>query len=67
MLKPKVAVLMLIAAAGVSIGTVSKALSGGTLPLAATVARKSAFEAFWSDDPQKALIQLIAKKRSELK
>ena len=36
--------------------TVSKALSGGTLPLAATVARKGVFEAFWSDDPQKALM-----------
>jgi adenosylmethionine-8-amino-7-oxononanoate aminotransferase len=36
--------------------TLSKALSGGTLPLAATVARKSVFEAFWSDDPQKALM-----------
>jgi adenosylmethionine-8-amino-7-oxononanoate aminotransferase len=34
----------------------SKALSGGTLPLAATVARKHVFEAFWSDDPQKALM-----------
>ena len=36
--------------------TLSKALSGGTLPLAATVARKSVFEAFWSDDPRKALM-----------
>jgi adenosylmethionine-8-amino-7-oxononanoate aminotransferase len=36
--------------------TLSKALSGGTLPLAATVARKSVFEAFWSDDPQQALM-----------
>jgi adenosylmethionine-8-amino-7-oxononanoate aminotransferase len=36
--------------------TLSKALSGGTLPLAATVARKGVFEAFWSDDPQKALM-----------
>jgi adenosylmethionine-8-amino-7-oxononanoate aminotransferase len=26
------------------------------LPLAATVARKSVFEAFWSDDPRKALM-----------
>ena len=32
--------------------TLSKALTGGTLPLAATVARKKVFEAFWSDDPQ---------------
>ena len=36
--------------------TLSKALTGGTLPLAATVARKHVFEAFWSDDPQKALM-----------
>jgi adenosylmethionine-8-amino-7-oxononanoate aminotransferase len=36
--------------------TLSKALSGGTLPLAATVAGKKVFEAFWSDDPQKALM-----------
>jgi adenosylmethionine-8-amino-7-oxononanoate aminotransferase len=35
--------------------TLSKALTGGTLPLAATVARASVFEAFWSDDPAKAL------------
>lgn len=34
----------------------SKALSGGTLPLAATVARRGVFEAFLSDDPQKALM-----------
>ena len=36
--------------------TLSKALTGGALPLAATVAGKSVFEAFWSDDPQKALM-----------
>ncbi len=36
--------------------TLSKALSGGTLPLAATVARQHVFEAFWSDDPRKALM-----------
>jgi len=36
--------------------TLSKALSGGTLPLAATVTRKGVFDAFWSDDPQKALM-----------
>jgi adenosylmethionine---8-amino-7-oxononanoate aminotransferase len=36
--------------------TLSKALTGGTLPLAATVARPSVFEAFWSDDSQKALM-----------
>jgi adenosylmethionine-8-amino-7-oxononanoate aminotransferase len=36
--------------------TLSKALTGGTLPLAATVARKKVFDAFWSDDPAKALM-----------
>ncbi len=36
--------------------TLSKALTGGTLPLAATVARKHVFEAFWSDDPKRALM-----------
>jgi adenosylmethionine---8-amino-7-oxononanoate aminotransferase len=36
--------------------TLSKALTGGTLPLAATVARKHVFDAFWSDDPMKALM-----------
>src|SRR5262245_55240312 len=36
--------------------TLSKALTGGTLPLAATVARKPVFDAFWSDDPGKALM-----------
>ena len=34
----------------------SKALTGGTLPLAATVATKKVFDAFWSDDPKKALM-----------
>ena len=45
-------------AAGVTpdIITLSKALTGGTLPLAATIATKSVFEAFWSDDPKKALM-----------
>jgi adenosylmethionine-8-amino-7-oxononanoate aminotransferase len=45
-------------AAGVvpDIVTLSKALTGGTLPLAATMARKKVFEAFWSDDPAKALM-----------
>ena len=40
-------------AAGVvpDIITLSKALTGGTLPLAATIAGKKVFEAFWSDDP----------------
>jgi len=36
--------------------TLSKALTGGTLPLAATVARQHVFEAFWSDDPERALM-----------
>jgi adenosylmethionine-8-amino-7-oxononanoate aminotransferase len=36
--------------------TLSKALTGGTLPLAATIARRKVFEAFWSDDPSKALM-----------
>jgi adenosylmethionine-8-amino-7-oxononanoate aminotransferase len=36
--------------------TLSKALTGGTLPLAATVARRRVFEAFWSDDPMHALM-----------
>jgi adenosylmethionine-8-amino-7-oxononanoate aminotransferase len=46
------------AAAGVTpdIVALSKALTGGTLPLAATVATKKVFEAFWSDDPRKALM-----------
>ncbi|HEY7997667.1 MAG TPA: adenosylmethionine--8-amino-7-oxononanoate transaminase [Pseudolabrys sp.] len=45
-------------AAGVTpdIITLSKALTGGTLPLAATVATKKVFKAFWSDDPVKALM-----------
>jgi adenosylmethionine---8-amino-7-oxononanoate aminotransferase len=36
--------------------TLSKALTGGTLPLAATVATGKIFDAFWSDDPKKALM-----------
>jgi adenosylmethionine---8-amino-7-oxononanoate aminotransferase len=36
--------------------TLSKALTGGTLPLAATIARRNVFEAFWSDDPADALM-----------
>jgi adenosylmethionine---8-amino-7-oxononanoate aminotransferase len=36
--------------------TLGKALTGGTLPLAATVASKRVFEAFWSDDPAHALM-----------
>lgn len=34
----------------------SKALSGGTLPLAATVASQRVFGGFWSDDPAHALM-----------
>jgi adenosylmethionine-8-amino-7-oxononanoate aminotransferase len=36
--------------------TLSKALTGGTLPLAATIAGTKVFEAFWSDDPTQALM-----------
>jgi adenosylmethionine-8-amino-7-oxononanoate aminotransferase len=36
--------------------TLSKALTGGTLPLAATVACAHVFDAFWSDDPAHALM-----------
>jgi adenosylmethionine---8-amino-7-oxononanoate aminotransferase len=36
--------------------TIGKALTGGTLPLAATVARRKVFDAFWSDDPKHALM-----------
>jgi adenosylmethionine---8-amino-7-oxononanoate aminotransferase len=45
-------------AAGVvpDIITLGKALTGGTLPLAATAARRHVFEAFWSDDPGHALM-----------
>jgi adenosylmethionine---8-amino-7-oxononanoate aminotransferase len=34
----------------------SKALTGGTLPLAATIATKKVFDAFWSDDSENALM-----------
>jgi adenosylmethionine-8-amino-7-oxononanoate aminotransferase len=34
----------------------SKALTGGTLPLAATVANRKVFEAFWSEHPEHALM-----------
>jgi adenosylmethionine-8-amino-7-oxononanoate aminotransferase len=45
-------------AAGVvpDIITLSKALTGGTLPLAATIAQQKVFDAFWSDDPMHALM-----------
>jgi adenosylmethionine-8-amino-7-oxononanoate aminotransferase len=36
--------------------TLSKALTGGTMGLAATVANRKVFDAFWSDDPKKALM-----------
>jgi adenosylmethionine-8-amino-7-oxononanoate aminotransferase len=38
------------------IAALSKALTGGTLPLAATIARGKIFDAFWSDDPAHALM-----------
>jgi len=34
----------------------SKALTGGTMGMAATIAANHVFEAFWSDDPSKALM-----------
>jgi adenosylmethionine-8-amino-7-oxononanoate aminotransferase len=34
----------------------SKALTGGTLPLAATIATGKVFDAFWADDPGRALM-----------
>ena len=45
-------------AAGVApdILTVGKALTGGALPLAATLATAKVFDAFWSDDPAHALM-----------
>ncbi|WP_309644263.1 adenosylmethionine--8-amino-7-oxononanoate transaminase [Phenylobacterium sp.] len=36
--------------------TLSKALTGGTLPLSAAIARRPVFDAFWSDDPGAALM-----------
>jgi adenosylmethionine-8-amino-7-oxononanoate aminotransferase len=36
--------------------TLSKALTGGTLPLAATVARRHVYEAFLSAEPERALM-----------
>ena len=45
-------------AAGVApdIMTLGKGLTGGTLPLAATLATGRVFDAFWSDDPAHALM-----------
>jgi adenosylmethionine-8-amino-7-oxononanoate aminotransferase len=50
--------LFAMQAAGVEpdIVTLSKALTGGTLPLSAAVASTRVFEAFWSDDPGAALM-----------
>ena len=36
--------------------TLSKALTGGALPLSAAIATRRVFEAFWSDDPGAALM-----------
>jgi len=36
--------------------TLSKALTGGTMALAATVANRKIVDAFWSDDPKRALM-----------
>ena len=36
--------------------TLSKSLTGGTLPLSAAIATKRVFDAFWSDDPGAALM-----------
>jgi adenosylmethionine-8-amino-7-oxononanoate aminotransferase len=36
--------------------TLSKALTGGTMPLSAAIASARVFEAFWSDDPRAALM-----------
>jgi adenosylmethionine-8-amino-7-oxononanoate aminotransferase len=36
--------------------TLGKGLTGGTLPLAATIANERVFQAFWSDDPRHALM-----------
>ena len=44
------------AGAAPDIITLGKALTGGTIPLAATVASRKVFEAFWSDDPTAALM-----------
>jgi adenosylmethionine-8-amino-7-oxononanoate aminotransferase len=50
--------LFAMQAAGIEpdIVTLSKALTGGTLPLSAAVASKKVFEAFWSDDAGAALM-----------
>jgi len=38
------------------ITTIGKALTSGTMTLAATIARRHVFDAFWSDDPRHALM-----------
>jgi adenosylmethionine-8-amino-7-oxononanoate aminotransferase len=50
--------MFVCAAAGVTpdIITLSKALTGGTLPLSATIASARIFDAFWSDNPNAALM-----------
>jgi adenosylmethionine---8-amino-7-oxononanoate aminotransferase len=48
--------LFVSAAVVPDIVTLSKALTGGTLPLAATIARRGVFDAFWSDAPSDALM-----------
>ncbi|PXA75423.1 adenosylmethionine--8-amino-7-oxononanoate transaminase [Caulobacter sp. D4A] len=50
--------LFAMQAAGIEpdIVTLSKALTGGTLPLSAAVASRKVFEAFWSDDAGAALM-----------
>jgi adenosylmethionine-8-amino-7-oxononanoate aminotransferase len=50
--------LFAMQAAGIEpdIVTLSKALTGGTLPLSAAVASRAVFEAFWSDEPGAALM-----------
>jgi adenosylmethionine---8-amino-7-oxononanoate aminotransferase len=50
--------LFAMQAAGIEpdIVTLSKALTGGTLPLSATVASRKVLEAFWSDDAGAALM-----------
>jgi adenosylmethionine---8-amino-7-oxononanoate aminotransferase len=50
--------LFACSAAGVTpdIITLSKALTGGTLPLAAAVASSKVFDAFWSEDQNRALM-----------
>ncbi|MEJ0022497.1 MAG: adenosylmethionine--8-amino-7-oxononanoate transaminase [Alphaproteobacteria bacterium] len=50
--------LFAMQSAGVTpdIVTLSKALTGGVLPLSAAIASKRVFEAFWSEDPARALM-----------